>query len=331
MTNKEKYKILCETEGSLIPLFLHYWWMEAVCQGKQWDVALAYAKGRNSNGNPSDIVGALPYHIGSKGCFRYVIQPQLTQFNGPWFREDYASLSQQKYVCDQLIDHLQGLRLAYFDQHFSPRITNWLPFYWRQFKQTTRYTYRIPDIRNLDAVFDAFDRDKRQKPIRKIQDQLKVEQSLSVAEFADFHHRYWASRGQKDLLSKDFICRICQTAIDHRQGAIFALRNEQHELQAARFVVWDQNGAYALLSALNPQGHDGGASPLLFWRIMQYLSQHVVDKDNPFAFDFEGSMDSGIEYSYRLYGAEQTPFFRITKSNNLLFAHLLKLKETLGR
>ena len=34
--NKEKYKQLCEAEGSRIPLFQQYWWMETVCEGQQW-------------------------------------------------------------------------------------------------------------------------------------------------------------------------------------------------------------------------------------------------------------------------------------------------------
>ena len=45
MGNKEIYRELCETEGSAIPLFLQYWWMETVCEGKQWDVLLSQLRG----------------------------------------------------------------------------------------------------------------------------------------------------------------------------------------------------------------------------------------------------------------------------------------------
>ena len=41
MTNKERYREICESGEYNIPLFLQYWWMEAVCKGKKWDVALA--------------------------------------------------------------------------------------------------------------------------------------------------------------------------------------------------------------------------------------------------------------------------------------------------
>lgn len=37
------------------------------------------------------------------------------------------------------IDNLP--KFDYFNMNFHYSITNWLPFYWRGFKQTTRYTY----------------------------------------------------------------------------------------------------------------------------------------------------------------------------------------------
>ena len=58
MTNKERYRQLCETVGSQIPLFQQYWWMETVCAGKEWDVLLSE--------RDRVIEGALPYLIGRK-------------------------------------------------------------------------------------------------------------------------------------------------------------------------------------------------------------------------------------------------------------------------
>ena len=71
MDSKEKYRELCEAEGSRIPLFQQYWWMETVCAGKRWDVLLSERDGV--------IEGALPYLIGKKLGLRYILQPQLTQ------------------------------------------------------------------------------------------------------------------------------------------------------------------------------------------------------------------------------------------------------------
>lgn len=57
--------------------------MESVCCGKRWDVLLAERDGR--------ICGALPFLCGSKFGMRYVLQPQLTMFTGPWLAADADS------------------------------------------------------------------------------------------------------------------------------------------------------------------------------------------------------------------------------------------------
>lgn len=320
MTNKETYKILCETEGAAIPLFLQYWWMEAVCKGKHWDVALV------KNSENGKIDAALPYLLGSRFGLRFVLQPQLTQFNGPWFRQDVTRnenqrLEFEKSMVDQLLKQLDGLRLSYFEQNFSPIVTNWLPFYWSGFSQTTRYTYRIPDISDTEVVFSHFDKGRRQKPICRLENRYSLVDDLTAEQFAQFHEDYWKSRGEKDLLSQDFIISIAKSAIVRDQGLLFGLKDEDDVLRAARFVVYDENSAYSLLSALHPEHHENGTSPLLFWRLIQKLSGKTR------AFDFEGSMNPGIEQSYRLYGAIQTPYFNITKCNNRIFDILLKFKK----
>lgn len=305
MTAKERYRKLCETEGDHIPLFLQYWWMETVCTGKKWDVILA----EDSFGN---IIGAMPYLIGSKLGMRYIIQPQLTQYNGPWLKypekvNECKRLYFEKKVFNSFIEQLKELKLIYFQQNFSPLITNWLPFYWKGYRQTTRYTYRIEDIQDTLKVWNGFDHHSRQKKIAKAAESLQTDHCLTPEEFADFHIAYWKSRGSKDLVPRDLIIRLINTATQRNQGLLLGLRTRDGILQGARFVAYDSNCGYALLSALNPDGHDNGCSPLLFWEIIQRLAARTK------SFDFEGSMDENIEQSYRLYGAVQTPYMKIWK------------------
>ena len=318
MTNKERYKILCDEQGANIPLFQQYWWMEAVCCGKQWDVIIVEKRG--------EIVAAMPYLIGKRWGMKYILQPQLTQYNGIWYKpQDFKTLNQrrdfEKWAASKVIKQLESIGVAYYQQNFSPQFTNWLPFYWQGFKQTTRYTYRINNIKNTEKVFRNFDRKHRQKPILQLVDSLKVVWDITPGDFYDFHDEYWKSRGRKDLLSKEFTMRICNAAIARNQGFIIGLRDGEGTLVAARFVVYDTECAYSLMSVLNPKSHPNGASPMLFWEAIK----HLADKTK--AFDFEGSMEQGIEYSYRLYGAVQTQYFAIEKCNSRMFQVLKYIKS----
>lgn len=316
MIAKEQYKALCETEGSAIPLFLQYWWMEAVCEGKRWDVALSFRNG--------EIVGAMPYLLGRRMGMRYILQPQLTQYNGPWYRypEDFDEcrrLSFEKQVAQDLWEQILSLRPAYYQQNFSPAVTNWLPFYWAGCQQTTRYTYRIDDISDPQRVFDAFEPSRRQRQIRRTEGVLHPV-PVTPERFVEFHTDYWARRGERDLLTAPFMLRVMGAALGRGQGLLLGLEDGDGVLQGARFVVYDDRCAYSLLSALG-EGHPNGTSARLSFEIIKRLAGSTR------AFDFEGSMDEGIEYFYRSFGTVQTPYFHVTRCFNPLFRVLLQAQR----
>ena len=314
MDNKEQYRLFCESGEYDIPLFLQYWWMETVCAGKSWDVALVCNEGH--------LVGAMPYLYGKKYGMTYILQPQLTQFSGPFFAypqnlDDAERVAFEHKVADNLISQMETIRPSFSIQHFSPAVTNWLPFYWRGYCQSTRYTYRLEDISNIEQLFSRFDRVERQKKVLRYEPLTKVTFDMSAAEFAQFHHDYWRSKGEGDILSKEFIVRVCSTAIEKGHGVIASLRDLDGNLLASRFVVFDSQCAYSLMSALAPERYRNGYTETLVWGVLRYLSGKTH------AYDFEGSMDKGIEHFYRSYGAVQTPFFEVYKYSNRLIGLLL--------
>ncbi len=275
-----------------------------MCHGKQWDVALL----RDSQGN---ITAAMPYLIGSKLGLRFVLQPQLTQYNGPWFRTgaDIPATTRQ------LVGYFASLHLALFNQNFGPSATP--PNGWDGYRVWPRITYRIEDISNPEEVFRNFDKRRRQRLIHHCLPVLHPTE-LDPANFAQFHTRYWLSRGKKDLLSEEFMTRIISTALQRKQGILLGLNDTNGTLRAARFVAYDGHCAYALLSALHPESHPSGASPLLFWHILQRLATLTH------SFDFEGSMVPSIAYSYSLYGAQPITYYQLTHYANTLLYVLLK-------
>lgn len=327
---KDLYKELCEAEGSDIPLFLHYWWMEAVCKDKQWDVALVFSHPQSKSlqtewREGSTIVGAMPYLFGKRCGMRYVLQPQLTQYSGPWYRypegqDNITKLDFEKNVSDKLLEQIHRLKPAYIYQHFSPQVTNWLPFHWQGFSQSTRYTYIIEDLSDLDKVYSSFDNQEKRKKIERLENAFTTE-LLSPESFADMHAAYWKSKGKDDELSRDFIVNLCSAAIQRGQGAIVALRDESGAVAAARFVAWDASCAHSLLSCRGTAKSTNGVTELLVWRAIQHVAPHAR------SYDFEGSMDQGIERFYRYFGAKQVPYFQITKCSNPLFRLLLWAKK----
>ena len=146
MSNKDKYRLLCNTEKN-IPIFSHDWWLDTVCGEKKWDVLLIEQKGK--------IQATLPLYVPHSDI---VSMPSYTQTMGPWFT---ASSSDTKYttelgrrqeLCKQFTEELK--RYPHFLQNFNYDITDWLPFYWAGYNQTTRYTYLLKNIRDHQAVWE---------------------------------------------------------------------------------------------------------------------------------------------------------------------------------
>lgn len=281
--------------------------METVCHGKQWDVALAYDEQQN-------IVGALPYLMGSKMGLRYILQPQLTQYNGPWYREG----TDQGNTTRQLTAHLKKLHLALYLQNFAPSVTHFAG--WEKYEVSPRPTYRIDDITNPQQVFDNFDKHQRQKAIRRAQKVLHIDEDITPDQFATLHAEYWQSRGKADLLSHDFIQRVVSTAVAHGNGILIAARDAEGRLHGARFAVYDSRCGYSLMCAFHPEGHHNATSSFLLWEIFQRLASRTR------SFDFEGSREPSIALSYSLYGSYPATYHQVFRSAIPFAKKLLKIQ-----
>lgn len=294
---KEQYRQLCETEGDSIPLFQQYWWMETVCAGKHWDVLLDNKLGR--------WTGAMPFLYGRKLGLKYILQPQLTPWSGPWLHPSLDATGRQATL-SAFSASLRRQQAVLCMQCFPPTETDCLAFIQQRFRQTTRYTYRFDPLPEPQALRGLATKERR-KGIESVEEAYTVDRAVGVEEFADFHIEYWERRSGRDLLSRDFIQRVCATAIERGQGLLYGLRDDGGALMAARFVVYDSRCAYSLLSAIHSEALRNSMT-LLIWILLADLHGRTQ------AFDFEGGMNDGIGHFYRSFGTRQIPYLCIYRS-----------------
>jgi hypothetical protein len=316
MTNKDRYEQFCK-EQTHIPIFLQKWWMDAVCIGKQWDVFLYEEK--------EQIVAVFVFHYVSKYGLKFILQPQLTQYNGIWI--DYPPCisahkkrSLEKRIMYFFIAKLEAEKYVYYEQSFHYSIVNWLPFYWKGYEQTTRYTYQLKDLSDMGKCFSNFSPSK-QRQIKKTFKDLVVDFDCSEEEFYRAATDNLHLKHEKISYSKPLFMCLYQACISRGQGKIIAIRNKNSQLYAASFIVWDSMSAYFLLYTIHPEHRSSGASSRMLWEAIQYLS----DKVN--IFDFEGSVNEAIELSYSRFGTEQLPYSTIKKSKSFLLNLLIKKKK----
>lgn len=306
MDQKISYRELCKREPT-IPIFSKDWWLDAVCGEENWDVVLIK--------HESDIVASLPYYIKRGRRITTIGMPQLTQSLGPWLRPSkgkYANaLAWQKDLMTELINQLPSY--DFFVQNFHYTVTNWLPFYWQGFCQSTRYTYIIEDLSDINNVWDGLLSNIR-SDIKKARNRYRVEvcTDLGIDKFLDVNELTFSRQGMQLPYSRDFVRRIDNACIAHESRKIFFGRDNEGRIHAAVYLIWTESSAYCLMIGNDPALRASGATSLCMWEAIQFAA--TVAK----SFDFEGSMIEPVERFFRAFGAKQIPYFSVSKNNSRL-------------
>ena len=316
---KDKYHLLCNTETS-IPIFSRDWWLDTVCGKDKWEVLLIEEKER--------ITAAIPLYCPRQGI---ISMPFYTQTMGPWFSPESEdtkytkALSRRQILCKQLLNELKSY--PHFLQNFHYGITDWLPFYWEGYQQTTRYTYLLKNIRNTEAILENMSSNIRRN-ITTAKDiyRITVKKGISIEEFLQVQKQTFERQQVLNKEDTDILVKLINICRKRNQGDIWGGYDEQGRLHAAAFIVWQESSAWYLAGGGDPALRKSGAHSLILWEAIRYVSQYTD------TFDFEGSMIPGVERFFREFGAIQTPFFTITKGKlSLLNRACLKIGRIINR
>lgn len=316
MTNKEKYNKLLETDTS-IPIFSRDWWMDALCGEDNWDVLLVEKN--------DEIIASLPYYKKKKYGLTVISQPPLTQTNGIWIKypegQKYArKLSYEKEVMNDIITQIEKLDVDYFNQNFHYSVTNWLPFYWKGFRQTTRYTYIIDDLSNIDNVFLNLNSNVRGK-IRKAEKTIKVTENRTLTDFYEINKMTFDRQKIEMPYSYEFLEKKDRILAQMGKRKLLFAEDENGRLHSSLYLIWDEQSSYLHMLGSNPQYRNSGGGILLAWEAIKITKNSL----NLNIFDFEGSMIEGVESVRRAFGAIQKPYFNITyRSRRMRLAHHTK-------
>lgn len=300
------YRELCEREPS-IPLFSQAWWLDAVAGAGTWDVVLVERGGT--------IRASMPFIAERRRGLTYIGQPRLTQSLGPWLRATGAKsanwLGEQKELLEALIDRLP--EHDHFAQSWHHSQTNWLPFYWRGFAQTTRYTYLLPDLSDLDALWGGL-RENIRREVQKARRRfgLRVRDDLGVDEFLALHEMTFRRQGRTLPYPADLVRRVEAACAARGSRRILVAEDGEGRRHAGAYLVWDANTAYYLMGGADPELRNSGAMSLCLWEAIRHAAGVVR------VFDFEGSMVEPVERFFRAFGAVQTPYFEVSRTPSRL-------------
>jgi hypothetical protein len=305
MKGKERFRQLCAGDSPL-PLFMQAWWLDAVAGEEGWDAIVLEEDGQ--------VKAAWPYAYKTVLGEARIRPSELTQAGGAYLfypvGQKYESrLSYEHEICLRLIEELEARhRVTYFKQLFHPGFTNWLPFYWKGYRQTTLYTYRIEAGADPEAVLAGMSA-KLRNELRKAERSVTVREAEDVELLCSLVKLTFARQGKKPPFELDTVRRIFEASRREGRGLMLVAEDPPGEACAAIFLVEDRQTAYYLLSGADPERRSNNAVSLLLWRAIRRSLEAGR------TFDFEGSVNQAIEKFFRSFGAVQTPYMCIFRED----------------
>jgi hypothetical protein len=307
MTRHADYDQLVESspQGTL---FCTSWWLDAVAPGC-WQP--------NELVDDGAVVAAWPT-VARKGRFgvEHAGAP-LTPWLGPLFGADLRR-SLEDEITGRLLERIG--RYAQLTARCSPAYDYWTPLYWRGFTQTTRYTWRIDDLSDLEATFSRL-RNKVRGAVRRAQREGMTVESGTLEDFLAIHSdTLERQHRQHDRAGRQAVRTIDPAAAERGARTILIARDSDGRATAGGYFVHDRRTTYYLMGGISADAATPYAVPLLLWTAIEQAAGRGT------AFDFEGSMLRPIELLVRGFGGRPAAYsvVRHTPSAPLRGATALK-------
>jgi hypothetical protein len=313
MSGKNEYREFCREEIA-IPLFSRDWWLDATVGEDGWDVAVVKNKG--------EIIASMPYVLRSRYGMTAVTQPPLTPMLGPWLRprgaRAAARISHEKETMQALIDQLPAF--DHFSQTWHSSVQNWQPFYWNGFKQTTFYSYVLPDLSDTGKLWDGLDTKMRRSiKTARIGYHLQVRDDLPLDDLLVLNRLTFERQGLSPPYPDAFVRRLDAACVEHGCRKLLIAVDPDGVQHAGNYIVWDEHSAYGLMTAANPALRESDASSLCMWASIEHAAGVTRQ------YNFWGSMIEPIERYMRNFGGTQVPYFHLSKTRS----RLLRLRQGL--
>lgn len=311
MMNDSKTRYIKFAEQTALPLFFQPFWMDMV--SSEWDVILAAVNGK--------IQAVWVYTIEKKLGLTLIRNPLLTPYLGPLFfipqnLSDKKKEQQEEKLLSQLFQQLP--KWDFMEIRCVPGFNQFLVFHQNDINHSQRITYYIDLSLEEKTLWEQI-AGKQRYAIRQAEEELHIaDASKEYETFYSFHKETLESKGQKYPYTKVFFKKLFTAAQKKNVSHITMAVNEQGETVAMLFAVYDAEKMYLLLTTKNKLIQHNGGAALLIWDAIKKAKNLGLK-----IFDFEGSMDKGIEQFFRSFGGERKIYLQVTANRSKLW----KLKE----
>lgn len=258
----------------------------------------------------NELIGGITIGVKRKFGLKILLAQPLAPGTGPFYKSvangAVKKLEERRDVVEALAKYIDEQRFAVVSFVFSPKMTDTLPFVWRDYKVVTRYTYRLDLSKSEEEFLKNMSGDTRNMIRKADKDGLRCERVTDMTDVISLMSKTFARQKMTFAESQDR--RVLFEYANPGNSAAFVTYLDGKP-SAAVFTVRDDRTCYYLMGGYDDDNKHNGAGPLaLFKAILQAKS------DGCDVFDFEGSIVPQIEKYFRGFGGELTPYFVANKA-----------------
>lgn len=219
--------------------------------------------------------------------------------------------SVQRHIYTALAKKLDELNPALIELNFMPFY--WLPFHWAGYEVRPRVTYRLETTPTTpQKIFSQF-RDNIQRQIRKSTKENKVKEGSNNTALFALNRESYQRKGDYHPFDIEDLNQLFRVLKEDNCGKIIEIHDANDQVVAAALFAWDAVNLYYLTGGVLKSAKNSGAMAHVLWEGIQ------LARELGLTFDFEGSMNKGIEQFFSAFGATPFTYYQVRKSNSKLY------------
>lgn len=285
-------------------VFCYSWWLDVVTKSRFKIYAIS------ENG---ELVAGMPLAYDKYGKIN---EPFFTRTLGILYKSqedisDHKRISNQRRWATALIENIPIIDFVQTCTHHN--FHDWLPYKWKGFGQTTRYTYIIDyGHRTEDDLWSKLNRGRKNMINRAHRSGIIVNDSDDIELLYRLVAMSYKRQGMEYKNSLNDLEILDRVLVRNNKRLILTARNQSGQ-HAAIYLAYNKKSSYYLISGSDPKLRWEGGHSLVLWEAIRYFRDKVA------YFNFGGSDVKKIEEHVKGYGGVLTPYFHIYNESNLRY------------
>ena len=316
MAEKQQYRELCTADGP-VPVFAKDWWLDAVCPA--WDAVLT-KKG-------DQITGAWAYPMEQKPGVTLMRTPLLCPYLGPtvFYPGDLKAANRDRFEHETISAMIGALpQVQVMNLAMEPGQKQIGLFHKMGATVQVRQTFLLDLATEETAIFQDFKESLRRNIRQGMGEYVVTSGREYLPHLYKFHETTLKRKKKACAYTLADLEKLMEAVAAHHAGSLWAaIPTTGTGVPAA--LIWqvcDRHRSYYFMGAQNPDDQDTKAMSTLLWHCIR-----EAKKTGQQVFDFEGSMDSGVERFFGTFGGRRELYPILVKNESVLW----RTKEMLLR